>query len=71
VIRALLRILDDISQLHGKETLGYDAQKFRQYLRRIDEASLADERIRAAQGRAGMKEIYTIIRQQVLGNGNR
>lgn len=71
VIRALLRILDDISQLHGKQTLGYDAQRFRQYLRRIDEASLADEKIRAAQGRAGMKEIYTIIRQQVLGNGNR
>jgi DGQHR domain-containing protein len=69
VIRALLRILDDISQLHGKGVLAYDAQEFRQYLSRIDEASLADEKIRAAQGRAGMKEIYTIIHQQVFLNG--
>ena len=69
VIRALLRILDDIAQRHGKEVLGYDAPEFRQYLDRIDEASLADEKIRAAQGRAGMKEIYTIISRQVF-NGN-
>ena len=70
VIRALLRILDDIAQLHGKEVVEYNAGRFRQYLRHIDEASLADERIRAAQGRAGMKEIYTIIHDQVFPNGN-
>jgi DGQHR domain-containing protein len=71
VIRPLLRILDEISLRRGKEVLGYQASKFKQqYLSNISEESLADEKIRAAQGRAGMKEIHAIIYQQVFGNGS-
>jgi DGQHR domain-containing protein len=67
VLRALLRLLPDIVRDIDQDpaTLMYD--QFLPYLKRIDEASLHPDVIRAAQGSAGIKAIYDQIRAQVFG----
>jgi len=66
VFRALLRLLPDLVRVLRKSPNSCTARDFVARLSRIDATTLAPERIRAVQGSAGMRAIYTIIRDQVL-----
>ena len=66
VIRALLRLLADIIRAIEKDPVELKYEHFMPYLKKIDEAFLEPESIRAAQGSAGMKAIYDQIHNQVF-----
>jgi DNA sulfur modification protein DndB len=64
VLRALLRLLPDI--VTEEESWELDSNRFRTYLKRIDQKSLDLKKIRQVQGSAGMKAIYDQIHSQVF-----
>jgi hypothetical protein len=51
----------------GKASDHISASELRRYVEKIDPATLAPAEIRAAQGSAGMKEIFDMLKEQVLG----
>jgi len=65
VLRVLLRLLPEIVKKIGRRPYDISAQMYRSILQRIDKATLDTEAIRAAQGSAGMREIYDVIRRQL------
>jgi hypothetical protein len=66
VIRAFLRLLQDLLRNITKPPDEISASDFRRFLRRVKKRSLEPDRIRARQGRAGIKAIYEEIREQAL-----
>ncbi len=66
VFRVLIRLLPEVIHKLRKSATAISASEYSRILRRIDPVTLSDERIRAAQGTAGMKAIYTIIRRQMF-----
>jgi DGQHR domain-containing protein len=66
VLRVLLRLLPELLRSINQDptTIMYD--QFIPYLKKIDKDSLAPDVIRAAQGSAGMKNIYDQIYSQVF-----
>jgi DGQHR domain-containing protein len=69
VLRALFRLVPEmVSAIRGGADPGrLTYRDFLPYLKRIDEASLDSDVIRAAQGSAGMIAIYNQIHGQVFG----
>jgi DGQHR domain-containing protein len=67
VLRALLRLLPELIRTITKETTTLTYRDFLPFLKKIDEAMLNPDVIRAAQGSAGMKALYDQLRAQILG----
>jgi hypothetical protein len=61
----LIRILPDLVKKINLPPAQVTAAAYREFLSRIDASSLSADAIRAAQGSAGMKEIYQQIKQQL------
>jgi DGQHR domain-containing protein len=72
IIRALLRLLPEILKELSDDLAEVAYSDILPYLTRIREASLDPERIRQAQGNAGIKAIYDQIREDVFpGRGHK
>jgi len=66
VLRALLRVLSDML---GYEAIGdLTAERIREQLARIDKATLSEAEVRRMQGSAGVRDLYTQMRDQVFRN---
>ena len=65
VLRALVRLLVDIV-MNAKSLESITAELLRSRLQKIDPGTLSEERLRAAQGSAGVMDLYTAIRNQVF-----
>lgn len=65
VFRALIRILTDIV-LKTKTTAKLTVDELRTHLKKIDPATLSDERVRMAQGAAGVQDLYAEMHRQVF-----
>ncbi len=65
VLRALIRVLTDIV-LKGKSLDSLTALSLLKDLKKIDPATLSDERLRAAQGSAGVTDLYQAMKDQVF-----
>ena len=65
VLRALVRLLVDIVT-NAKSLEDITAELLLGDLRKIDPATLSDERVRAAQGSAGVMDLYKEIKNQVF-----
>ena len=66
VLRALIRVLTDIV-LQADSLESVTARFMLTSLRKIEPATLTDERVRAAQGSAGVTDLYKEISKQVFG----
>ena len=66
VIRALLRVMPDILREVAKPLRSVRARDFFPALRRLDLSTLSDESLRARHGNAGIAEITSTIREQVV-----
>lgn len=66
VLRVLLRLLPEVIEKIGRPAESIPSSGYTRLLERIDKDSLAPESIRAAQGSAGMGEIYEQIKKQAL-----
>jgi hypothetical protein len=65
VLRALIRVLADIAaEAHSLEHL--TAEFLLGKLQKIDPATLSEERVRAAQGAAGVIDLYREMKNQVF-----
>jgi DGQHR domain-containing protein len=67
VLRALLRVLSDMLDRTGIGAL--TTERIRAQLARIDQATLSEAEVRRMQGSAGVQDLYTQMRSQVLGTG--
>ena len=65
VLRALVRLLVDIVA-EARSFTEVTAESLLQKLQKIDPTTLSDERVRAAQGSAGVMDLYTEIKKQVF-----
>lgn len=65
VLRALVRVLVDLV-LQAKQTETLTTPILFARLQKIDATTLSDERVRAAQGSAGVTDLYTEIAKQVF-----
>lgn len=65
VLRALIRVLTDIA-LKAKSLEALTAQVFLRDLKKIDPGTLSEDRVRAAQGAAGVIDLYREMRTQVF-----
>ena len=65
VLRALIRVLTDIV-LKARSLEQLTAPVFLNDLKKIDPATLSEDRLRAAQGSAGVSDLYREIRNQVF-----
>ena len=65
VLRALIRVLTDIV-LKAKSLEALTAQVFLRDLKKIDPGTLSEDRVRAAQGAAGVIDLYREMRTQVF-----
>lgn len=65
VLRTLLKLLPSVISKIGEEPEKIQAREYKKYIDRIDINSLSDDRIKAIQGTAGMREIYGIIKNQM------
>ncbi|MGH7826671.1 MAG: DGQHR domain-containing protein [Candidatus Binatia bacterium] len=65
VLRVLIRLLPELSKKISRNADQIPTTMYKEYLDRIDRRSLFPEAIRAAQGSAGMKEIYELIKTQL------
>lgn len=65
VLRALLRVLTDIV-LEARSLEGLTAPVLLRDLKKIDPTTLSEERIRAAQGAAGVIDLYREMKTQVF-----
>lgn len=61
----LIRLLPELTKKIGKIPEKITTATYKEYLDRIDKSSLSPDAIRAAQGSAGMKEIYELIKRQL------
>jgi DGQHR domain-containing protein len=66
VLRALVRLLVDIVA-ETRSLTEITAESLLEKLQKIDPAMLSDERVRAAQGSAGVMDLYKEIKNQVFG----
>jgi DGQHR domain-containing protein len=66
VVRALLQLLPELLAASEKPPEVVRAEDFFRFLKRIDLKSLAPEAIVGQQGHAGIKAIYTIIKDQAF-----
>jgi DNA sulfur modification protein DndB len=67
VLRMLIRLLPLIIKDSGREPKNLPATTLRDYVQQINLGALSDDAIRAAQGSAGMKEIFEVLKAQLLG----
>ena len=67
VLRVFLRLLPELLRAIKKEPIAVMYDSFLPFLKKIDKSSLDPDVIRAAQGTAGMKEIYNQVRNQIFG----
>lgn len=65
VLRALIRVLTDII-IKEKSLESLTALSLLKDLKKIDPATLSEDRIRAAQGSAGVTDLYQAMRDQVF-----
>jgi DGQHR domain-containing protein len=65
VLRALVRVLTDLV-LNAGSLDDLNAPLLLRELRKIDPATLSEERVRAAQGSAGVTDLYQAIKSQVF-----
>ena len=65
VLRALIRVLTDIL-LEATSPDALTAPSLLKDLKKIDPATLSEERVRAAQGSAGVTDLYQAIKEQVF-----
>jgi DGQHR domain-containing protein len=65
VLRALIRVLSDLLEHAPMQDLS--AEDLRVYLSKIDKSTLSEENVRKAQGSAGVQDLYTLMKSQVLG----
>lgn len=65
VLRALIRLLADIT-VKAKSLEALTAPVLLRDLKRIDPATLSEERLRAAQGAAGVIDLYRQVKSQVF-----
>jgi DGQHR domain-containing protein len=65
VLRALIRLLTDLMTTESHPQ-SLTADKLRELLIRIDPQTLSEERVRQAQGAAGVQDLYAEIRKQVV-----
>ena len=65
VLRALIRVLADLAA-EANSIDGLTAGFFLQKLQKIDPATLSEERVRAAQGAAGVIDLYHEMKAQVF-----
>ncbi len=65
VLRVLLRLLPLIVKKEGRKANHLQVQDFKKHLDRVRLDSLADDAIRAAQGSAGMKQIFELVKEQL------
>jgi DGQHR domain-containing protein len=66
VLRVLLRLLPEIILGMRKAPIEVTAIEYKRVLERIKPTSLSDDAIRAAQGSAGMREIYNQVKSQIF-----
>ena len=64
VLRAMVRLLVDIV-MKSKSLEKITTESLRLQLQKIDPETLSEERLRAAQGSAGVMDLYTTIKDQV------
>ena len=67
VLRALIRVLVDIV-LKARSLDELSADMLLRRLQKIDPATLSEDRLRAAQGSAGVTDLYQAMRSQVFPN---
>lgn len=65
VLRALVRVLTDLT-LKAKSFDELTATKLRAVLKNIDPETLSEERVKTAQGAAGVQQLYQEMAKQVL-----
>jgi DGQHR domain-containing protein len=65
VLRALIRVLADMVETTPLAEL--TTEKMREDLSKIDKATLSEAEVRKMQGSAGVRDLYTVLRRQVLG----
>jgi hypothetical protein len=65
VLRALIRVLIDLV-VEANTISGLSASTLLQRLRKIDSTTLSEEKIRAAQGSAGVIDLYGAMKEQVF-----
>lgn len=65
VLRTLLKLLPLIIKNIDKPAEKTKPAEFQKYLSKIDISSLSDEEIKSAQGSAGMREIYVLLKNQM------
>lgn len=65
VLRVLLRLLPFVIKTIGRSPEKIYPTEYKKYLDRIDKDSLSDEKIRAVQGSAGMKQIFALLKKEV------
>lgn len=68
VVRALLGLLPKVVDAVGKEAPTVSPGEFREVLSRIDVKTLTGERLRAAQGSAGIASIRDEVSRQMFGD---
>jgi DGQHR domain-containing protein len=66
VLRALLRVLTDILLDKAKHVDELTTETLRGYLSKIDKATLSEERVKLAQGAAGVNQLYDVMKKQVF-----
>ncbi len=65
VLRALIRVLADLVERTPMADLS--ASRLREHLSKIDKTTLAEDEVRRMQGSAGVQDLYTLMKNQVLG----
>jgi hypothetical protein len=65
VLRVLIRLLPELAKKIGKRPEKISTATYKEFLDRIDKSTLSPDAIRAAQGSAGMREIYDVITKQL------
>lgn len=66
ILRVLIRLLPEILKNIKTDVPEIDSTNFKAFLNKIDKNSISLDVIRAKQGTAGMKEIYTEIHGQIF-----
>jgi hypothetical protein len=65
VLRALIRVLTDF--VDKVPMMELTAEHLRDALMKIDQTKLSEEEVRKIQGSAGVQDLYTFMKSQVLG----
>ena len=65
VLRALLRVLTDMT-LQSKSLNALTVEHLLRHLKKVDPNTLSEDRLRAAQGSAGVTDLYTEMKAQIF-----